>query len=210
MISFGHLNDEPAPENASPLREMFHPGLRRLTLVIALMAGCNYFATQAFQGWTSTYLSADRGLAQASVGAALAWQAGGSLVGGFFWGWFGDRFGRRSSALGYMLGLVMVAIYVLVLRDPSAFIAVGFLVGFGLAASVIWAPWAAELFPDRLRATALSVFNWGRIVSLVAPLATGAIAERWSLSVAMMLAVPALVVVIVLWRSLPETVRPIS
>ena len=84
------------------------------------------------------------------------------------------------------------------------------MVGFGLSASVIWAPGVAELFPHRLRATALSVFNWGRIVSLIAPLATGAIAERWSLSVAMILAVPAPVVDIVLWRSQPETVRPIS
>lgn len=96
---------------------------------------------------------------------------------------------------------------VLVVDDAAGFRLVGLPLGFGLAASVIWAPWVAELFPDHLRATALSVFIWGRLVSLFAPLATGAVADASSLPAAMRLAIPALVVVMALWRTLPETVR---
>ncbi len=208
IVSYGRGPQLEQANARAPLPALFHPALRRFTLLIALMAGCNYFATQAFQGWTSTFLASDRQLAIGTVGTVLAWQAAGSLIGGFFWGWFGDRFGRRSSAVGYLVAAALIVVYVLALRDGDAFRYVGFLVGFGLAASVVWAPWVAELFPDRLRATALSVFNWGRIVSLFAPLATGAVAQAWSLSVAMLIAVPALLMVIVMWRLLPETVRP--
>ncbi len=206
IASYGHVATTAILARA-PLPELITPALRRLTLTVALMAGCNYFATQAFQGWTSTFLATDRGLAVGAVGSVLAWQAAGSLIGGFFWGWSGDRFGRRHNVVGYLAAAGLIAVYVLGLDHTPAFEAAGFAIGFGLAASVIWAPWVAELFPDRLRATALSIFNWGRIVSLFAPLTTGAVAEQWSLAVAMLLAIPALLLVIVLWRTLPETAR---
>ena len=205
ITSYGHVATGEVAR--APLPALFAPALRRLTLIVALMAGCNYFATQAFQGWTSTFLASDRGLPTATVGTVLAWQAAGSLIGGFFWGWSGDRFGRRINFVGYLTAAVLIVAYVLVLGRTPAFQATGFAIGFCLAASVIWAPWVAELFPNRLRATALSIFNWGRIVSLFAPLATGAVAEALSLSVAMLLAVPALLLVAVLWRMLPETAR---
>lgn len=208
VLSIGHAAEEVGPAaTVSPLRALFGMELRRLTIIIAVMAGCNYFATQAFQGWTSTYLSADRAIDTTAVGRILAWQAAGSLIGGFFWGWFGDRFGRRSASIGYIVGLTLIIYYVLLAQGDTSFRVAGFLIGTGLAASVIWAPWVAELFPDQLRATALSIFNWGRIVSLFAPLTTGAVAERYSLSIAMLLAVPALVTVVLLWRRLPETIR---
>ena len=197
----------PVADARAPLPALFAPALRRLTLIVALMAGCNYFATQAFQGWTSTFLADGHKLSTATVGGVLAWQAAGSLLGGFFWGWSGDRFGRRSNVVGYLAAALLVAVYVLAVDGESGFRVTGFLIGFGLAASVIWAPWVAELFPDRLRATALSIFNWGRIVSLFAPLATGAVAQAASLPVAMLLAVPALLIVVALWRALPETAR---
>lgn len=56
-----------------------------------------------------------------------------------------------------------------------------------IASSVSWAPWMSELFATRLRSTALSIFNWGRLISMTAPLITGYIAQRHGLSTAMLL-----------------------
>lgn len=206
VVSFGLARENAEPKaGRAPLRALFDPPLARLTLIVAVMAGCNYFATQAFQGWTSTLLSSERGFPTDTVGSILAWQAGGSLIGGFAWGWFGDRFGRRANAVGYLVGAALVVPYILLVRDESSFHFVGFSIGFALSASIVWTPWVAELFPDRLRATALSIFNWGRVVSLFAPLATGAVAQATSIAVAMLLTVPALLIVVGLWRRLPET-----
>jgi MFS family permease len=190
-----------------PAAELFAPHLRRYTGLLILMAGCNYFAAQAFTGWTSSFLTDVRGLAAADVGAAVAAQATGSLIGGFLWGWFADRVGRKASVVGYVAAGALMVLYLIVIRDASSFRLASFGVGFAIAASVIWPPWMAEIFPEALRATALSIFNWGRIVSLFAPLVTGAIAERHGLGPAMLLGPAALLVVAVLWRLFPETLR---
>ncbi len=78
-----------------------------------------------------------------------------------------------------------------------------------VAASVIWGPWIAELYPPHLRSTAASIFNWGRIISFFAPLITGGVAERFGLGWAMGLAAIALGMATAVWLLLPETlVRP--
>ncbi len=192
-----------------PVAALLAPGLRRLTLLLVLMAGFNYFAAQAFTGWTASFLSEVRQMDSGSVGTALAWQAAGSLLGGFFWGWFADRRGRRAAVIGYVAGAVLMTAYLTAVQDEGMFRWMGFAVGFAIAASVIWPPWMAEIFPEPLRATALSIFNWGRIVSLFAPLATGAVAEDHGLGTAMLLGPLALLAVALLWRQFPETLgRP--
>jgi MFS family permease len=191
--------------NALPMRKLFAPGLRRFTLTLLMMAGLNYFAAQAFTGWTPTFLSEVRGFDPVEAGKILALQASGSLLGGFFWGWFGDRYGRRKGLIGYIGGAALMTAYLMAVPGPDALRFVSFGIGAMIAANVVWAPWMAEIFPDTLRATALSVFNWGRIVSLFAPLVTGAVAEQAGLASAMLLGPVALLIVALLWRSFPET-----
>ena len=91
------------------------------------------------------------------------------------------------------------------LHDALSLKLAGFVWGFMIASSVSWAPWMSELFPARLRSTALSIFNWGRLISMTAPLITGYIAQRHGLSTAMLLSAIAFAAGAVAWLSLPET-----
>ena len=63
----------------------------------------------------------------------------------------------------------------------------------------------AELYPDHLRSTAMSIFNWGRLISMTAPLLTGAVAGAAGLTWAMSLSGACFLIAGCLWRSLPET-----
>jgi MFS family permease len=82
---------------------------------------------------------------------------------------------------------------------------VGFAYGFCLVASGVWGPYFAELYPEHLRATAASIFNWGRIVSLFGALLAGSIAEQYGLTTIMYIGSATCVLVAILWWSLPET-----
>jgi MFS family permease len=206
MAAWGAEPDEPAGHRM-PLLELFSPALRRTTGLLFCLVALNFFAYQAFAGWTTTFLKDDRGLAPAAIGAIVSAQFTGALIGGFFWGWFSDRFGRRPTGVGFLLGALAVLVYVVLARSPTAFAIAGFCWGFAITASVAWAPWISELYPARVRSSAMSIFNWGRIVSMTAPLVTGRIAADYGLESAMLLAVVGFGAGGLVWAALPETVR---
>jgi MFS family permease len=54
----------------------------------------------------------------------------------------------------------------------------GFTYGLMLSCSAIWGPWLSELYPPHLRSTAASIFNWGRVISMTAPMITAPLAPR--------------------------------
>ena len=104
MRTWGEGDNPPVKPARLPLVELFSPDLRRLTILLFFLVGCNFFAYQAFGGWVTTYLKENLGYPQGTVGRIVAWQFIGATLGGFFWGWFSDRFGRRLSAVGFLLG----------------------------------------------------------------------------------------------------------
>ncbi|AUN31159.1 MFS transporter [Niveispirillum cyanobacteriorum] len=200
--------DETAPpvaKAALPVTELFRPGVRRQTLLLALMAGLNFFGYQAFTGWATTYLRDSRQLSEALIGDIVGWQFVGAAVGGFLWGWVGDRFGRRAAAVGFLIGAALIPLYLFVPLAPFAFLLVGLLYGMAIAASVVWGPWLAELYPPHLRSTAASIFHWGRIVSMAAPLFTAWLVPFIGLPLVMSLASVAFIGAAIIWLSLRET-----
>ena len=206
FTAYGHSALSAPPATGSlPILALFAPDLRRRTLVLALMFGLNFFASQAFVGWVTTYLREVRSLDAATIGAMVAWQFSASIVGGFVWGWLADRFGRRFNALGFLFGSLAVVGYVTLPMSNSLVLLAGAAYGFTVAASVVWGPWIAELYPPHLRSTAASIFNWGRVISFFAPLVTAAVAERFGLATAMLLSAAALILAALAWWSLPET-----
>jgi MFS family permease len=86
----------------------------------------------------------------------------------------------------------------------------GFTYGVMLSCSATWGPWLSELYPPHLRSTAASIFNWGRVVSMTAPLITGPLAERFGLAPVMCLASVSFVAAAMIWLSLPETLKRIA
>jgi len=129
----------------------------------------------------------------------------GSMAGAIFWGLLADRLGRRAAAAGFALSAVFIAVYLNVPPSAALFGAVGCAYGFCLVCTGIWGPYFAELYPEHLRATAASIFNWGRIVSLFGALLAGAIAQRFGLHAIMYVGAATFAAAAVLWWSLPET-----
>lgn len=188
-----------------PIGELFTRQYARQTIMLTLLAGLNFFAYQAFTGWATTYLQTVRKLDAADIGAIVGWTALASIFGGFFWGWIGDRFGRRAPAGGFFLAAVLILVYLFAPLDVVGLEVVAFLYGAALACSTVWGPWLAELYPQHLRSTAASIFNWGRIVSFAAPLITGQMAEAFGLEATMSLASITFSIAALIWLRLPET-----
>lgn len=190
-----------------PVSELFAPGLRRQTLMLATMAGLNFFGYAAFSGWLTTYLTGERGFSAQTAGALVAWQFSGNIVGGFFWGWAADRFGRRFNAIGFLIASGAIAVYLLGPADPTVLKLAGLVYGAALCSSVIWGPWMAELYPPHLQSTAASIFNWGRVISFFAPIITAQIAQSFSLATAMLLGAASFTTAAVIWLMQRETLQ---
>ncbi len=204
----GGVRQPPAKGKARlPIGELFAPAIRRQTLLLASLTGLNFFAYQAFSGWLTIYLKDVRHLPAATIGQLVSGQFTGNLLGCFFWGWIGDRFGRRASAVGFFIAAAAIAIFLGVPAEPLILVGMGTLYGFCLSASVVWGPWLAELYPEHLRSTAASIFNWGRVISFFAPLITGAMAGVFGLRLSMLSSSLAFCVAGAIWLSLPETLK---
>ncbi len=201
-----HSGTKPVGKIAKlPILELFLPSVRKQTLLLVLMCGLNFFAYQAFTGWVTTYLKSERGFDGAAIGTIISWQFWGSCIGGFFWGWLADRYGRRIGAIGFFMAAVVVLAY---LQAPPSVVILaisGFVYGLSISSSVVWGPWLAELYPPHLRSTAASIFNWGRIISFFAPLITAGVAERYGLGVGMGLASACFAAAALVWLRIPET-----
>ena len=194
-----------APSARLPVVELFAPALRRTTFKLIALSALGFFAYQAFAGWVTTYLKEERGLAGAGIGTLIAWQGIGGILGGFFWGWVADRFGRRVGAVGFVLTAVMIVAFLRAPSDLALLTVLGFAYGVVISAGVAWGVYFAELYPAHLRSTAASIFHWGRLISFFAPAVTAAVADAFGLGVGMMLAALLYVVAAGVWWLLPET-----
>ena len=207
MIPFdGIAGDSATAQSSVPATELFKPAVAKQTLLLALMTGLNFLAYQCFNGWGTTFLKEERGIPDTAVGDVWGWLLIGQLFGSLIWGWVGDRYGRRVVGWGFVGAAAVIPIYLFVPMSIRALEATGILYGIMLSASVVWGPWLSELYPPHLRSTAASIFNWGRVVSMLAPLITGELAKVYPLSYIMSAASVAFVAAALVWFSLPETV----
>jgi MFS family permease len=208
---WGYADRSEEERNAKPdIRELFRHGRWSITVRLALLCGLNFFAFQTFNGWATTYLREIQGYDSDLIGKLMTVLHIGSMIGAIFWGIIGDRFGRRFSSFGFAVCSVFVVLYLFLPPSPTMFLITGFAYGFGLVCTGIWGPYFAELYPENLRATAASIFGWGRIVSLFGALISGAIADNFGLQIAMLTGSVVFVVATLIWWSLPETLSPRS
>jgi MFS family permease len=207
MIPFDGTEDGPTTaQSSAPVTELFKPGVAKQTLLLAFMTGLNFLAYQCFNGWGTTFLREDRGIPDTAVGDVWGWLLIGQLVGSLFWGWIGDRYGRRIAGWGFIGAAIIVPVYLFVPMSIRALEATGIVYGIMLSASVVWGPWLSELYPPHLRSTAASIFNWGRVVSMLAPLVTGELAKVYDLPIIMSAASAAFIAAAIIWFRMPETV----
>ena len=190
-----------------PITELFGPAVVRQTIMLATMTGLNFFAYQAFTGWATTYLKTVRMIADSVIGDVLGWQFVGAAIGALVWGRISDRVGRRGGAWGFIAAALIIPVYLFVPMGILLLEITGFAYGMMLSSSATWGPWLSELYPPHLRSTAASIFNWGRIVSMTAPLITAPLAEAFGLAPVMCLASASFVAAAIIWLSLPETFK---
>ena len=202
----GKNEDEATAKVALPIAELFKPGVAKQTILLATMTGLNFFAYQAFTGWATTYLKEDRGIPDTVVGDVLGWQFIGAAIGGLVWGFISDRFGRRIAAWGFVVAAAIIPVYLFVPLPIGLLELTGFAYGLMLSCSAIWGPWLSELYPPHLRSTAASIFNWGRVISMTAPLITAPLAESFGRAPVMSLASISFLAAAAIWFRMPETV----
>ncbi len=190
-----------------PMAEIFAPAVRRQTLLLTAMTGLNFFAYQAFTGWATTYLRDVRQLPADLIGQVLGVQFIAAAAGAFAWGMISDRLGRRTAAWGFVAAAGLIPVYLFAPLAPVLFVAVGFGYGAMMTASAVWGPWLAELYPPHLRSTAASIFNWGRIVSMTAPIITAALVPHLGMAPVMLMGSAAFLLAAAIWFSLPETIQ---
>ena len=137
--------------------------------------------------WLPRMLQKERGLSIFGSGWWTLAFVLGSLVGYLTFGWVSDRLGRRPAftlycavtALG--LGLV-VALGPLLTARPALGLAALLIAGIGTGTWSCFGPYFSELFPTRVRGTAMSVImNTTRGIQFLAPIAITAVADRFGL-----------------------------
>jgi MFS family permease len=193
------------------MRLLFSVSYRRLfllSLVLALFDMSAYWFTYS---WLPGYLHQER---QFSMVKSALWvlvtQAGGFL-GYFTFGFVADALGRRPAYSIYSvvmaLGLSMITIFWdVVAANPAVILLFMFLVGFGTGMFGGYGPLFAELFPTRIRGTAMgSAFNLARGVQFFTPVIITVIAQSYGLAGGIFLAALfALLTGVWIW-TFPET-----
>jgi MFS family permease len=158
------------------------PGVRRRLIVSLLMVLSTVVAWWGVSSWIPPYVGSVAGKAgliatQWIALAGMTYNAVG-VVGYVSIGFLTDRFGRKPVTMTFFLmSLVMNLVLFLGAWSPQALLIVVGVHGFFTLGLWAWATiWLPELFPTRMRATAMAfVFNAPRLVAAMGPLVAGAL-----------------------------------
>ncbi|MFN0124269.1 MAG: MFS transporter [Blastocatellia bacterium] len=206
------LERAPGEKPASPL-EVFSPRFRSFTLRAGSVAVCVLIAYWGLFTWLPTFLArpVEQGGAGLGVIRGLGWIVP-TQIGAFFgylsFGVIADKLGRRPAFILYLLvTAVITPIYGLYARNATLLLLLGPVLGFfGSGYFSLFGTMVSELFPQRIRATALGViYNIGRAASAVAPWLVGALADQYGIGSALGATSLFLLAGAALMLTLPET-----
>lgn len=168
--------------------QLLEPGLRGLAGLAFGLAVLNMSSYWFTYTWLPTYLTEERGLSIAASGWRILVVVLGELLGYASFGLVSDRFGRKPAFSLYATlmaaGLLSITLlWPLIVEWPPLLLFCLWLVGFGTGTWSNFGPMFAELFPTRIRTTAVgALFNAARGVQLVTPLLVAVIARRYGLA----------------------------
>jgi MFS transporter, SHS family, lactate transporter len=161
-------------EVRAPLFSIFRPKLLGNTLTTCLMMGSAFVIYYANYALFATHLQLDLKLSPALVALPIALANTLFFLSAIFWGWVGERLGRRPAILiPAVLGVPTAFLY-LMTRDYTL-IVIGFALQGMFACGgmhVQYPAYLSERFPTEVRATAVGFcFHQGAIWGgLIAPL----------------------------------------
>ena len=166
------------------LADPLHRRLFLLGLVLAITDMSAYWFTYT---WLPTYLYEHLGYSLAKSGSWMLITQGGSLLGYLSFGTFADWKGRRKAYTGFSViwALALLAVtwfWGFVDQWPWLALCFMFFVGFGTGNFSGYGPIFSEIFPTRVRSTAMgSAFNLARGIQFFTPLIITHVALRWGL-----------------------------
>jgi MFS family permease len=166
-----------------PIASLFRGAFGYSMLVCSTMNAAALFAWWGLFTWLPHYLST-RGLGVMQTSAWTIVMQTGTFLGYISFGYIADRIGRKYTYIGYLLVAALLVPLFAFIRNPTALLLIGPLVGFfGTGYFSGFSIIASELFPTLLRASAMGfVYNIGRVLSAAAPYLIGRVSENAGLS----------------------------
>ncbi len=180
----GHLAESESGGNWATLFSTRYRRLFIISLILAIFDMSAYWFTYS---WLPTYLHQQRQFSMTKSAAWMLVTQSGGFIGYFTFGYVADRLGRRPAYSIYSVvmavGLVMITIlWEEIVLFPALILSCMFLVGFGTGMFGGYGPLFSELFPTKIRSTAMgSAFNLARGIQFLTPVAIAYIAESYGL-----------------------------
>ncbi len=156
------------------------PHIRRLTVIVFLMSLTTTLGWWSIATWVPPFIGAVAGKA-GLIGPQWATYAGfayttGATIGYAAFGFLADAFGRKPVTVAYMaLALAITPVLFLGTQELHLLLVLVALNGAFSNGQYSWMPvWLPELYPTRMRATAMAfVFNAPRFIACLGPLFGG-------------------------------------
>ena len=198
-------------ESEGAITLLFSPRYRKyfiLSLVLAIFDMSAYWFTYS---WLPVYLHQERQFSMVKSALWILVTQTGGFIGYFTFGFVADRLGRRPAYSIYSFimasGLLMITLlWKVIAMYPPVILSFMFLVGFGTGMFGGYGPLFSELFPTKIRSTAMgSAFNLARGIQFFTPVVITVIAKEYGLAGGISLAALfALLTGIWIW-TFPET-----
>lgn len=165
---------------ATPLRELFHPPLLRVTLVGILLGSIPLVGAWAASKWMIPWADKVGGAVQADYKAMTqGWWAFGAILGSLVGAQIASLLGRRLSYFLISIGALVLTFAMFQFTAPlrATFFPIVFAQGFVATLFFGWLPlYLPELFPTHVRATGSGIaYNVGRFATAAGVLAAGAV-----------------------------------
>lgn len=192
-----------------PLRHIFGPGTRRITLFATLMATGVQGGYYTIATWLPTYLKTERHLTTVGTGSYLSLLIGGAFAGYLCGGYLSDLLGRRKAIglFGVLSGAILYSYIHIPANANHVLLILGFPLGFCFSAIFSgFGAYLAELYPRTIRGTGQSfTYNVGRAVGAFFPTAVGFAAGSGGLGGALVYGTVGYALAVVALFGLPET-----
>ena len=175
------LNDDQSKLAKFTLVDLFtDKSLRKQTIVIFLMSLTTTVGFWGISTWVPPFIASIAGASgklapQWASYAGMAYTAG-SVTGYIAFGFLADKFGRKPVTITFFLiSLIMTPVFFFLTKDLTWLLMLAFITAAFANGQYTWMPvWIPELYPTRIRATALAfAFNAPRFIAFLGPLLAG-------------------------------------
>ncbi|MCC7296673.1 MAG: MFS transporter [Acidobacteria bacterium] len=208
-----HREREAKAETARPsIRSIIRGRLLGTTVLITIMNAATLFGWWGLNLWIPGYLSLSRdqggiGLSPRHMSSLVIFMQAGMFLGYLTYGYISDRLGRKRAYIAFLLCAAVLVIAYSGVRAPTALLFLGpFVAFFGTGYFSGFGALSAELYPTSIRATLQGfTYNIGRVVSAVAPLVIGSLAQTKGFGTAFLLVAAAFLFAAAMWIWIPET-----